>query len=270
MAGEETVRLGDLHDALYEKNPATPPSLDAPWFEVDGMPCTFEAPRNLVGRRGYAFGANPKRLAQLCEWIDVEYLWLKSCHATDLTPLQSLTRLRGLRIEYAPKLRNITPLARIDGLRALHFEACTNLRDFAALCDAPLTVVCVEGGMWKTHYIESLSPFAAMPRLEQLVLDGMTIEDGNIAVVTRSESLRHFQPPMGMPLEDYAYLAAHRPDLLGAGFDIFTKYEATGRTTLVLYGKGLGRRRTFDAVKDAARIGAIREEFRRLVEAQSQ
>ncbi|MDJ0642392.1 MAG: hypothetical protein QNJ15_06220 [Erythrobacter sp.] len=178
--------------------------------------------RSRIALKGLVAGAtNQEFLEEICELHDLEYLDLAwPTTAKDLAPLTALTKLRVLKIDSPRNIADFTPLLdlpRLDTLiieNAKHLFSLDWLRPFAT----QLKVLGIEGSMYTTQQIESLSPIAEFD-LVALFLTSTRLHDLDLKPLHGMKNLRLLGTALNAPRAEFAALEAALPDLDCSWFD---------------------------------------------------
>lgn len=146
--------------------------------------------------------------------------WLKRLrisffNPTDLEPLRGLAALEEVVLEYVSNFDDLSPLASLPKLLAVHLENLRRVHEFSGLGNSSTRTLTIVGTTDWEQPIDSLDFLAVMPALqrfrtwcsriggEEPLLDGLA-----------KSTLEHFSlRENAVPLQDFAWLVAHRPDL---------------------------------------------------------
>jgi hypothetical protein len=132
----------------------------------------------------------------------------------DLSPLGAVRELRHLSLAYAPKTPSLSLLPRASSLVSLALGDLLHIDDFQVLSEfGSLTSLSISGSVSKRQPVRTLAPIAALTQLRELALDGVSIGDGTLAPLTRLAGLRTLQLPRGLPVREYARVAAALPQV---------------------------------------------------------
>lgn len=157
----------------------------------------------------------PGQIAALAEMPWLRRLRITHARPADLEPLRGLGALEELVLEYVSKVDDLSPLAGLSNLRALHLENLRGLRDLSGLAGAALRTLHLTGTPDWAQPIDSLDVLPRLPRLERLHLGTIRLAAGFPAFRGIADSTAGFVTMTAnlAPLQDYAWLAARRPDL---------------------------------------------------------
>lgn len=149
--------------------------------------------------------------------------WLKRLRLTffgptDLEPLRSLHALEELVLEYVSKFDDLSPLVGLPKLQAVHFENLRRVHDFSVLSGSAIRTLTIIGTTDWEQPIDSLDFLAEMPRLERFRSWCSRIggEAPVLAGLAKSKVSYFSLRENALPLVDFAWLVAKRPDLRGS------------------------------------------------------
>ena len=144
------------------------------------------------------------------ERLELEYPML----AADLSPLLDLPRLRHLSIDSPRKLADFSPLLQLPALRTLILTNAKKMTDLEWLSSAHhLEVLGIEGGMWSTMTIPSLSPLAGLSSLQAFLGTSTKLLDKNLMPLAECPSLKFIGIARVAPRDEFERLSEARPDV---------------------------------------------------------
>jgi hypothetical protein len=153
----------------------------------------------------------PPLFDALCQLPHLECLQIKWSNLKSLDGIENLRHLKYLWIGSSTRAASIEPLARLENLELLSIENFKLIEDFSPLLRLTrLHTLEVTGSMWSRQKVGSLEPFARMHWLKSLAVDTAGLD--SLAPLARLTSLRRLGLPGGMPMPEYARLAAQLPD----------------------------------------------------------
>ncbi len=232
-------------------------------------------------------GAN---LRPYAGWTRLRRLSITGRGMRSLTGLDNLTALEELDLELL-EVEDLGPLAALSGLRSLNLvglRAAHDLSPLAGLRNLERVRV-ARAGMGDDVHVASVRPLAALDRLEEVVLSGTVIDDGDLSPVAELPRLRklviyqasgpvveNLRARPGLELIEYSgasapaatvhglpirqasdkswYLRADLTDRLR----VETNFDAEGMVREAVTGRSdhLGRRLSFDTEAGAVEISA--------------
>lgn len=149
--------------------------------------------------------------------------WLKRLRIsffspTNLKPLRGLHVLEELVLEYVSKFEDLSVLAGLPSLRAVHLENLRRVHDFSVLSGSAIRTLTIIGTMDWEQPIDNLDFLAEMPRLERFRSWCSRIggEAPVLAGLSKSKVSYFSLRENAVPLVDFAWLVAKRPDLHGS------------------------------------------------------
>jgi hypothetical protein len=232
---------------------------DATALRVSGLDQkTFEL---LVGKHGSQF--------------DAIYFW-KSARIADLTPLETLPRLRLVAFYHNQRATRLWDLRRTPRLVGLQFENFSRLHALDDLATgASLQELDFGHALWNTPVYESVAPLSALHSLKRLSFNAKQIDDGRIQPLASLQQLESLVfPPNLFTTSQVAWLRARLPEsvqcrTLGPLFHLGPIRNLSDNTVTELDKNVLvvGKRKpALNSHRDAAKIQRYVEDFERLVQ----
>ncbi|MGB3316488.1 MAG: hypothetical protein WBB85_18980 [Albidovulum sp.] len=133
---------------------------------------------------------NQDFLDEIGELNELVELKLEIVTATDLSPLEGLTKLRALRLANISKISDFSLLPRLPALRYLYIENAKKLTSLDFLEHAQsLRRLGIEGGLYSPQKIPTLAPLGELRNLEELYLASVQLVDKNLSYLTGCENL---------------------------------------------------------------------------------
>ena len=207
--------------------------------------------------------------------FDAIYFW-KCGRIADLTPLETLRRLRLVAFYVNQRTSRLWDLRRTPRLLALRFENFTGLHALDDLASGrTLQELDFGDALWNTPVFHSLSPLTALASLRRLSFNARKITDGRIQPLASLAQLEWLTfPPNLFTTSQVAWLKAHLSEsvqskVVGPVFHLGPiKNLSDGSVTeldknVLVVGK---RKPALNARRDAARLQRYVEEFDRLVQ----
>jgi hypothetical protein len=143
----------------------------------------------------------------------LEGLYVKWSGIKDLTPLRGAKALRYLRLGSSTQVTDGRPLWDLDQLVVLEIENMPVVRELSGIEALDrLEQLAVEGSVWTTQQIESLTPLGTLGRLRHLGLANLRVrEPSSLRALGQLRQLVHLRLAQWWPPGDMAYLARALP-----------------------------------------------------------
>lgn len=157
-----------------------------------------------------------------CAMPNLEGLYIKWSAISSLAPIAGLKRLAHLHLGGAPSATHIEALSQLPALVSLdvtNVRAAGDLRFLQGLPKLRELWVGGDSNSLKPLLIESLAPLTALRELELLTLTTVRLADGSLAPLAELPRLIHLGLANMFPMEEYAWLAGRRPDILCDRFE---------------------------------------------------
>jgi hypothetical protein len=148
-----------------------------------------------------------------CRMPGLEGLYVKWSGIKDLAPLRGAMALRYLRLGSSTQITDGRPLWDLHQLVVLEIENIPVIRDLAGIeaLDG-LEQLAVEGSVWTTQQIESLTPLSTLGRLRHLGLTNLRArEPSSLRALGQLSQLVHLRLAQWWPPDDMAYLVRTLP-----------------------------------------------------------
>lgn len=168
-----------------------------------------------------ASGVNQAYLEEIAQLIDLDYLELDyPVTATDLAPLQSLTKLTTLKLDSPRNIADFTPLLTLPKLRRLFISNAKHLHalDWLKPLKDQLVALGVEGSMYTVQPIDSLVPLEGFA-LEALFLTNTRLEDQDLSPIATMPNIRLLGTGINAPRAQFFALRDAKPGLECQWFD---------------------------------------------------
>ena len=157
-----------------------------------------------------------------CAMPNLEGLYIKWSAISSLAPIAGLKRLAHLHLGGAPSATHIEALSQLPALVSLdvtNVRAAGDLRFLRGLTKLRELWIGGDSNSLKPLLIESLAPLTALRELELLTLTTVRLVDGSLAPLAELPRLIHLGLANMFPMEEYAWLAGRRPDILCDRFE---------------------------------------------------
>lgn len=241
---------------------------DKPILIVDGTLYRIKSlSQKVSGTAAYVVGAGAREIEKLVSLLDVTYLHFYELRVVDLSPLAAIKKMRHLKINWNTKLTELKAIGQLRSLETLalvHVPKVKDLSPLAAL--SKLAALEYSGGIWSRNHAMSLEPLGSLPKLEELILTSLRVEEGGLRPLAQCRSLKELELSNTFDTEDYAYLSVALPKVECKYFAPWVRVNLSDgtnvRDTMVI-----GKRKPFLNSKiDAAKIAAYEEEFKHVQE----
>lgn len=165
------------------------------WLSSRVSQALFDAACRVPGLEGlYVEWSGVRSLEALDEAGDLRYLHLGSSASVEsLEPVSRRTRLRWLGLENLRRIRDLGPLEALTGLEGL----------------------AVEGSMWTTWHVETLTPIGRLHDLRFLAIANLKAGDGTLRPLFPLRKLRHFHAALWWDDDELEELRRLNPELGG-------------------------------------------------------
>jgi hypothetical protein len=207
-----------------------------PILMVDGEVISAKGAGVVSGSFARVIGVNDKNFGPVVRRLNVEALSVYDARISDLSALHALADLKHLKVEWASKLTSLEPLRGLTQLETLHLSDLKNISDLAPV--AALLLIddfAFEGGVWDSATAITLEPISRMERLQKLRLANLRVLDGSLRPIAKCKLLKDLWVSNQFKMEEYAYLAAVRPDIVCDRFQPWTPFN---EDRVLLTGKG--------------------------------
>lgn len=226
---------------------------------VDGN--EVPAGARVKGHAAAIFKTNDKTLPDALSRVDVAYLHLYECRATDVSALADQHRLIGLSLEWMSKVTTLEWVAGLKNLTALSLVNLSKLSDLGPLASlGGLRGLAISGSMTSSMRLASFAPIANLHALEELNLIATRVDDANgLRPLSACIALKTLWLPNTYETADYAYLAAKLPRAACARFNAFERLEPPlGSKNVMVTGK---RKPFLSLPQDAAKLAKYEAAF---------
>jgi len=156
----------------------------------------------------------PRELDVLAQLTKLKELHLFDVRVEGLQALGELRNLDYLEIMHGGKLRSLSGLehfTKLQFIRIYHLPNVSNLEPLSALTRLRELSIQMSFGTNKLLKFDSLSPIGGLSKLEVLELRGVQPRDLSLRPLARLKNLKYLALGFFLPIEEYAYLAAHLP-----------------------------------------------------------
>ena len=219
-------------------------------------------------RRLWVGGATSGVLDNVVRLRHLEELVIAGARATSLPGTWQLPRLQTLLLDRCAKLTSIEPLKGSDGVEILGIISAKRLSDYGPLraLSRLRTVDLGEQIYYERQTIDSLAFLSNLTSIENLALRFSFVADGSLKPIARLSKLRTLEISNTFPREQFAYLAAHLPQVQCPWFPGYVLLgkcpRCTDETMVMLTGKG---QRSLCANCDRRQLEQKLNEFKALV-----
>jgi len=149
-----------------------------------------------------------------CENQGVEGLFIKWSGIKDLSKLTNLKELKYLHIGSSPSVESLDKLSEMTQLIVLQIENFKRIQDLSPLRSMKrLEGLAVEGSMWTTQIVESLTPLCDLENLRYIFLANLRTLDKTIQPLSRIKTLRNIRTSYWRPKSEFKLLRDCLPEL---------------------------------------------------------
>lgn len=207
----------------------------------------------------YICGASEKSFATLCRLIHAKRMDFFEMRVADLSPLADVPNLRHLAIRWNTKVTTAAPLAGLR-LEGLIFDDTPKLSDLSPLehlqnLEYFASIGCMNG----RNTARSLKPLAKLPKLRDLCLLNLKVENEGLTPLAKCEALRILKVSNQFPTEEYAFLSVHLPNTICDLFSPWVKRSVSALDEEIMV---VGSRKPFlSSAKDESRIAKYERSF---------
>jgi len=128
-----------------------------------------------------------------CRIPNLEDLWVKWSGVTNITAIQGLPKLRYFYLGSSAGLHSISPLAEMAQLRWLGLENLKRIRTIEPVGSLTrLEGLVLQGSMWTTWKVKTLTPLSALENLRYLSLANLRSHDKTLAPLFALRRLETF------------------------------------------------------------------------------
>lgn len=173
------------------------------------------------------------QLEALKEAKNLTALRITHARPKSLAFLENLENLNELVLEYVSGIDDLTSVGNLPSLRSLHLENLRRVNDFSGLASSStLKYLSIDGTLdWKQP-VKDLDFLSNIHSIEFIRIIKVKIL-GFSPIFASLENLKNLKTTKismdAVPLEDFAYLQALRPDVEGAVRPAYLKFEAKRR-----------------------------------------
>lgn len=156
-------------------------------------------------------------------------LSIHGTHLADLAFLGEHGQLEGLALDWNNKVQTLDWLAPLAGLTILSLQDLRHVRDFSPLSNlTALTSLNLSGGIDTKLILDTLSPLAGLPRVEELMLANVKIADGSLQPLAKMPALRRLHiANNAASFEEFASLSARAPHIECDQFRGYVQLDGT-------------------------------------------
>ncbi|PCJ54654.1 MAG: hypothetical protein COA79_21640 [Planctomycetota bacterium] len=153
-------------------------------------------------------------LDEIAKLKNLEYLYLDTITAHNLSSLKNLNKLKILKLEGVRKAKSFKPLLEIKSLTSLFIENAKHLSDLEVFSNAHnLVALGVEGSMWTMQKIPTLKPLDNLKNLEALFMSSVQLKDKNLTYLKSNKKLYALECSRFAPKHSFTQLREFMPNL---------------------------------------------------------
>ena len=168
---------------------------------------------------------NQDFLEEIARLPRLRYLKLDVVTAKDLTPLWDLHNLECLKVEGLrhASVEDLAPVLSLAKLTKLFITNAKHIDNISFLSDAQrIESLGIEGSMWTTQVIESLSPLSGLARLQSLFMTSTRLKNTRLSFLASIPNLTVLECARFAPKREFDELRSAKPNLQCSWCD---KYE---------------------------------------------
>lgn len=242
-------------------------SFRKPVVVLDGRAEEWREDRVFSGSVAYIVGANEKKFEELCRALSARVVIFYEMRVSSLYSLREISGLEHLAINWNNKVADLSPLSHLGCLKTLSLvdtPQATDISPLATLQELRAFEFSGSPTLSNKNTAKSLEPLAALPRLEELRLTNLKVEDDGLRPIAKCRGLKRLSVANTFDTEDYAFLAARMPNTACRHFNATVQIQGDaikrGIDTMVV-----GRRKPFlNSREDAVRIEMYEAAFAKL------
>ncbi len=129
-------------------------------------------------------------------------------------PKSGFEKLEFLNLGNSPKLKCLTDISRLDKLKWLDTENLKQINDFSFISKlTDLIGLSIDGGMYSTQFLNSLTPLKNLSNLHYLSLCNTRVEDKDLSPLGHLKKLKTLHIAKWWSKEDFENLQNQLPNL---------------------------------------------------------
>lgn len=235
-----------------------------PVVVADGTPHRISEMDGPIEAEGaHVVGVNDRWFDRLCEFLRARTVHFYEMRVADIGPLPGITGLEHLAIRWNTKLVDLSPLADLGALRTLVLEDTPKVVDLTPL-SALINLEALEysGGIWNKNRARTLAPLANLPRLAELQLLNISVEEDGLRPLADCAGLRTLEVSNQFQTDDYAFLSVRAPHIECAMLApyVLLSHPIEDKDVMVV-----GKRKPFlNSAEDAEKLTRYETKFRKL------
>jgi hypothetical protein len=157
---------------------------------------------------------NQAVLEACCENPNIEGLFLKWGSIKDISGLKHMKILKFLHIGSAPSVESIAVFREMTNLTVLDIENFKKIQDISPLGSMiQLEGLAIEGSMWTTQVVESLTPLCDLENLRYIFLANLRTLDKTIKPLSEIKTLMNIRTSFWYPKREFKLLRESLPKL---------------------------------------------------------
>lgn len=198
---------------------------------------------------------------KIAAFINPTSLVMYDMKVQDFSPLEPMTRIELLALEWNTKAEDIGSLDELKRLKVLSIMDFPKLSrlDTVGRCEK-LEMLELGGGVWKPLRVKTLEPLRSLRALRYLSLTNIKVDDDSLLPLTQLANLQELNLSNQFPTEEYARLSVYLEHVNCSSFQPHTSMEGKliGNKTMMI----TGRRKPFlDPQLDRQRIQQYERQF---------
>ncbi|MED4285268.1 leucine-rich repeat domain-containing protein [Priestia megaterium] len=208
---------------------------------------------------------NQKEFNLIIKLINPKMLYIYDVKVSDLSPLEGLTNIEILDIEWNTKVTKLWDISRNKELKALYIKDFSKLHDISQITGGyNINILTLAGGNSKPLKLDTLKELADLKHLEYLGLSNIKVLDQSLDPITELKQLKELSISNQFPTEEYAKLSAKLPHTKCEKFKAYTFLGSPidGKNVMVV-GK---RKPLLSTREDKIRLQEYVERFKALQE----
>lgn len=198
---------------------------------------------------------------RIAEFMNPASLVVHDMKVQDLSPLELMSRIQRLALNWNTKASDIGSLAKLKNLTVLSLMDFPKLSrlDSLARCEK-LEMLELGGGVWKTLRVVTLEPLRSLRALKYLSLTNIKVEDDSLHPLSDLKNLQELNLSNQFPTEEYARLSVYLEHVHCSSFQPYESMEGKiiGSKTIMITGKG---KPFLDPQADRQRIQRYERQF---------
>jgi hypothetical protein len=194
-------------------------------------------------RRVWLAAVNQPFLEEIAEISTIEMLHVDGLTATDMSPLEHLSRLRHLILIGGTKVDRLDWVSRLpplEGLALENFRRISKLDPISSL--KSLSALAIEGSTWTAMRVDSLAPISELRGLRYFFFTNLRASDHSLRPLRVLTELKAIECGALFPDEQFVALHQALPELRCDWFDVIDQYGGTRDGIRAMVRDALGGR----------------------------